>query len=113
MNSKNPCIVCLIRPACSKFCDELLTYYSRLVKSYVKYGTKSLLFKHALKQDKSEAQRIQRAIGAGYRIWLTNTSGDDYQISYTGRVKYYGNLIALPRTRHRIVHNWGLQKGDK
>lgn len=50
MKSDYPCLTCIVQSCCSEYCDECIEYYSRLIRSYVKNGEKSYIYKRALNQ---------------------------------------------------------------
>ncbi len=89
MNAKHPCIDCIVRTSCSKFCDEMLSFYARVIRSYAKYSRASLLFQHLKKQDPESANQIENHIGwggGGSVLMHNNNSKDRYRIHRNGSI---------------------------
>ncbi len=92
MNAKLPCYDCIVQVACSKICDKLFDLYSRLIKSYIKYGDKSLLFKHAIKEDYAGIKILKERVDAGDDTILminNHLSKTKHVLLRTGKVESY------------------------
>jgi len=84
MDPKYPCKDCIVKTSCSQFCDEMLNYYKRLIRSYAKYGDKSLLFKYALEQDVKYIDRIKKQIPSMESVLLRNNLSKERYLIYSG-----------------------------
>jgi len=87
MNNTFPCVDCVVRPGCSKFCDDLLKYYSKIIKSYGKYGDRSRLMKAASKNFPKNMEVIKKGIRTYNNILVTNPlSRKSHTINRRGKI---------------------------
>ena len=79
MNSKYPCIDCIVNPCCSKHCDDCINYFSRLIRSYDDYGNKSRLYKASRNQLSYNIRRkLTHCIDFAFNIKMINIHSGHY-----------------------------------
>jgi len=88
MNAEFPCISCSRCKICNDSCTLYVTYFRRLIKSYAKYGRRSLLMKYAYKQlSLKSLHKIKQYIDTFYNVKIIHKgSGHFYVISRHGIV---------------------------